>query len=688
MIDFKKELNSEQYEIVQQGDGYVLVLAGAGSGKTRVITYRVAYLLEKSIAPSAILLLTFTNKAAKEMLTRVEKLMGEKVKGLWSGTFHSVASRVLRVEANAIGFEKNFTIMDQDDAEVLLKHCLQEEGLDTKSKKTPAASTLLSMVSYARNTELPLDEVIELKYPRFMAFTDALKSVAERYKREKRRANVMDFDDLLTYWLELLEDHEAIRNKWAEQFKYILVDEFQDTNKLQAKIVRLLAETNKNLFVVGDDAQSIYSFRAADIHNILNFPKEFVGAKTFKLEINYRSSPEILLLANGVISQNKKQFKKTLKAHHASNVKPHVMGHMTPAQEAQYIVQKVARSASAGRPLASMAALFRSAFAARALEMELVKNNIPYEFRGGMRFFDRAHIKDVLGFLRIISNHKDRMAWLRVLPLQPGIGHETARTLVERIMVQGDLEAALQSIANVSLPARARTGWDNMMSIIQEMKKRGSHPSGFIEGIAKSAYADYLKDMFENYEDRLGDLEQLAQFASHAKSTKDFLDSATLDDAYGSKDKVGNTRDRLILSTIHQAKGLEWDTVFVINLVNGAFPNERALSEAGGEEEERRLFYVAVTRAQRELFLTYAMLDARDPSIVHQASQFLQELHPSLVKKTDDTVMDGNGQWNDDVPTIVIDEDAQVPSEEESVSVSRVATPKKRKGFLREIDEL
>lgn len=690
MIDFKKELNAEQYEIVKNGDGYVLVLAGAGSGKTRVITYRVAYVLERGVSPEEILLLTFTNKAAKEMLARVETLMGARVKGLWGGTFHSIGSRVLRTEAEAVGFEKNFTIMDQDDAEVLLKHCLQEEGLDTKSKKTPAASTLLSMISYARNTELPLDEVIELKYSRFTAFEDALKSVAERYKREKKRANVMDFDDLLTYWLEVLQHNESIRKKWADKFKYVLVDEFQDTNKLQAQIVKLLASAHNNLLVVGDDAQSIYSFRAADIHNILNFPKEFKDAKTFKLETNYRSSPEILHLANDVIAQNKKQFKKKLVAHHSSHAKPQVMGHMTSAEEAQFIVKKVSRQASAGTPLKAMAVLFRSAFSARALEMELVRNNIPYEFRGGMRFFDRAHIKDVLSLLRITANHKDRMAWLRILPLQPGIGHETARALVDRIMMTGDIESIMEGALESALPARAKTGWENMVSILKEMRTRGPHPSGLIGGVTESAYVDYIKDTFENYEDRLKDLEQLAQFASYSKSVKDFLDAATLDDAYGQKDSTGAARDRLILSTIHQAKGLEWDTVFVINLVNGAFPNERALSEQGGEEEERRLFYVAVTRAKQQLFLSYAIMDARDPSMVHHMSQFVQEVNQSLIRKTDDTILDG--QWSEDVPTIVIDEDSQVEESafgtRQKFSASGVKPPVKRKGFLRDIDEL
>jgi DNA helicase-2/ATP-dependent DNA helicase PcrA len=667
-IDYRKELNDEQLDVVIHGDGPCLVLAGAGSGKTRTITYRVAYLIEQGIAPEHILLLTFTNKAAREMLSRVDALLGTQTHGLparrsfreggWGGTFHSVANRMLRMYAQAVQHTPNFTILDQEDAKDLVTLCTKELGIDPKERRFPSPSILHGLVSYARNAAKTMQEAVERKHPHFFDLLPTLEQIAERYEARKREINAMDFDDLLLLLRKLLTERPDIHDRLANQFQYILVDEYQDTNVIQAEIVRALASVHGNLLVVGDDAQSIYSFRAAEIRNILAFPKLYSGARVFRLTTNYRSTPEILGLANSVIAQNRDQFQKKLTAVHGSREKPQLVPMQNAQEEARYIAERLLLLRDEGMKLNAMAVLFRAAFLSQALEFELMKRDVPYDYRGGMKFFERAHIKDVVAHLRVIANHKDEMAWMRVLGLQPGFGLVTSEKVIGALRSFETLEQVLD--APFSLGARAEQGWRSCWGVIQKAAACDGRASDMIRAVIAGSYRDYLETEYQDYRDRLDDLEQFALFAEGAKDLKSFLDEVSLTETFGARGPQLGTEDeeRVVLSTIHQAKGLEWDAVFVMGLTDSAFPNPRALEEDGGIEEERRLFYVASTRARRYLFLTYAVSSGYDTLVMNRPSRFVQELPDGVCEEVTlrRTLMSSRSaaDFHDD-PTIVLD---------------------------------
>ncbi|MFA5062383.1 MAG: UvrD-helicase domain-containing protein [Patescibacteria group bacterium] len=630
MIDFSSELNQEQLAVVYGGDGPCLVLAGAGSGKTRVITYRVAYLLANGVSPENILLVTFTNKAADEMSSRVQKLTGSDQKLPWSGTFHHIAYKILRIYAPLLGYKENFTVLDSDDSESLIKLCAKP--LKTENTKFPSAKIIGSIISYARNCEKNIEEVIGLRYEQWFPYTDVIKNIAGDYYKKKKEANAMDFDDLLTNFLLLLNS-ERVWQKYAGQFKYILVDEYQDTNKIQAEIIKKLAGVHKNILVVGDDAQSIYSFRAADIQNILQFEKDYPNAKIFKLETNYRSSQEILDLANGVIANNLRQYKKKLKTLSQSGLKPALHPQMDAESEAQFIVQKISESIDQGLPEKEIAVLFRAAHHSQMLEMELVKAGIPYDYRGGLRFFERAHIKDVLAYLRVMNNLADTAAWMRILMKEEGIGPSATAKLVEYIKKIADVDE-IKNIGSEILGERAKQGWYNFTRIWEAMLETPKHPVKLIETIMSSPYKDYLEAEYIDSKDRIEDIEQLKIFANKYKDLEEFLAESSLQEGFNKNalGKFSKNQDKIVLSTIHQAKGLEWAEVFLINLSGGAFPNDRALREAGGLEEERRLFYVAITRAKKHLFLTYPMAGGGWGDSSSSPSLFLSEISADLLE--------------------------------------------------------
>lgn len=633
MIDFQKELNTEQLAVVLNGDGPCLVLAGAGSGKTRVITYRVAYLLEQGIAPDQILLVTFTNKAAREMTNRIVMLTGRKQGLPWAGTFHHIAFRLLKQYAPLIGYKNQFTILDSEDSVDLMKLCLKQEGIDRTERRFPSAKVMHSLVSYARNAEMSLEAVLEEKHPQWLSVSDVLGRIASAYAQRKREANAMDFDDLLDNLHRLLLKSENVRKKLAEQFLYILVDEYQDTNTKQASIVRLLASHHHNLLVVGDDAQSIYSFRAADVRNILSFEKEYANAKIFRLETNYRSTPEILQVANDIIANNKAQYRKELKSVLPPLVKPEVHAFADTAEEAAFIAERMLEHRDEGVPLQDMAVLFRAAFHSQALEVELAKRNIPYDYRGGVRFFERAHIKDVLAYLRIFYNLEDAIAWSRVLNLQAGIGPAGAEKVMNAIRSQPDPQI-LPTLGPL-LSARGQIGWNDFLRIWHGMARgEDQTPASLITAILDSAYADYLEREYPDYRERREDIEQLARFAERQPDLQQFLAEASLQESFTARQAArtspGDDDEKVILSTIHQAKGLEWDTVFIMNLAAGQFPSDRSLRERQGLEEERRLFYVAVTRAKKQLYLSYPLVGSFD-SMLTGPSLFLEELNRELV---------------------------------------------------------
>lgn len=685
MIDFSKELNQEQLKVVTSGDGPCLVLAGAGSGKTRAITYRVAYLLSQDIDPKNILLVTFTNKAAREMMERVGSLTADLTPGPspckgeggirlpWSGTFHHIGYRVLKKYATLLGFKNNFSVLDSQDSLDLIKLCIKVEGIDRKERRFPSPKVIQSVMSYARNAETTIQDVLELKHPNFLEIADTIKRIAEDYRNRKKAANVMDFDDLLVYWYLLLLKSESVRNKYAEQFKYVLVDEYQDTNKIQASIINLLASKHRNLLVVGDDAQSIYSFRAADIQNILDFEEKYKDAKTFKLETNYRSTPNILNVANEVIANNINQYEKSLKSILDEFAKPEVHAFADQTEEAVFIASRIEELMNEEMEPKKIAVLFRAAYHSQALEMELVKRNIAYDYRGGVRFFERAHIKDVLAYLKILNNVEDRVAWSRVLNMQVGIGPVAVEKLLKFINESEEPLKNLEEAGSV-LGAKGQIGWNDFLQIFEpviDLKKEETNIGDFVRVVIESKYKEYLENEFPDYRERIQDLEQLAEFADKAENLNSFLAEATLQEGFNNA-LASNTdnSEKIILSTVHQAKGLEWEAVFVINLAAGQFPNDRALRESEGLEEERRLFYVAVTRAKKFLHLTYSLSGGFN-NFSQGPSMFLEEISNSLVDVND---ISGGTVWDD-----LNDGDVVYESEDSGSFGS---------GFLKDINDL
>lgn len=637
-IDYENELNEEQFCAVSSTGGPTLVLAGAGSGKTRTITYRVAWLLEHGVPTDRLLLLTFTNKAAKEMMVRVEGLLRAYPSGLWSGTFHSIANRILRIYGSQTGFGNDFSILDEDDANDMMKLCIKELRIDTKGKRFPSVNVLRGLISYSENARIPLKSVVEDRANHFGAIFPEISMVAERYASAKRTARSMDFDDLLLQLLLLLQNNQSVREQLANRFQYILVDEFQDTNIIQSDIVDLLAGVHRNVLVVGDDAQSIYSFRAAEIRNILDFPKRYVDATTFRLVTNYRSTPEILSVANAVIANNTDQFEKELFSARTSGERPFVVPANDAREEGQYVVEQILGLIDEGCPLKNIAVLFRAAFHSQAVEFELMKRSIPYEYRGGMKFFERAHIKDAISHLRLLRNGRDVVAWLRALQIQPGLGLTTSQKIAEQMAQFESAREALDFPLNIG--ARAAEGFRHTSNILRAMLATPIPATAVRSFASHESYRMYLESEYPNYRDRLDDLEQLSVFAEQYRDLGEFLDAMTLTGDFGGRmDDTSHQADnrdgeeRLILSTIHQAKGLEWDAVFVLHCAGGMFPSDRSMGERGGLEEERRLFYVAVTRARSKLFLTYPLVTGFDSIDVREPSPFIQEIPLGMTEK-------------------------------------------------------
>jgi DNA helicase-2/ATP-dependent DNA helicase PcrA len=627
-IDFKKLLNDSQYEVVTGGDGPCLVLAGAGSGKTRTLVFRVAYLIEQGVSPENILLVTFTNKAAKEMLTRVEKLLGFKPEHLWGGTFHHLGNLILRRQAIKLGYQSNFNILDQEDSTSLIKNAMTELNLNVKGQNFPKPSVVQSIISFARNTNQDA-RMIALErdgYPEFIA--DLIGKVATGYEEKKKFANVMDFDDLLANWLKLLKNNPEVKQKYAEQFKYILVDEYQDTNYIQAEIIKELASFHHNVLVVGDDSQSIYSFRAADVRNILNFPKLFPATKVFKIETNYRSSPQILDLANDIIGHNVDQFDKKLVAEREDNTLPSLVPARDDHEQASLVVQKIMQQYRDGKNYESMAILYRSNYQAAEIQLELSKKNIPYTVRGGMRYFEQAHVKDIVSYLKVLTNFQDEIAWKRILQIYEGIGEKKADAVWARIKTLGTIADLLND--NMKLTGKALDSWQRILDLFRKLTSLDKNQKGFIaeaiEYILDFGYETYLKNTFENYRDRLDDVMQLTNFVALYGDLDKLLADIMLSENFA--DENANNAHSVILSTIHQAKGLEWSVVFIIGLRDGFFPHHKSLEHPKEIEEERRLFYVAVTRAKDELFLLYPIrsFSYKFGEVFSKPSVFIREI--------------------------------------------------------------
>ena len=646
-IDYARELNEQQLAAVTAPPGPALVIAGAGSGKTRTLTYRVAYLLEQGIPADRILLLTFTNKAAGEMMRRISDLLGHELRSLWGGTFHSIGARILRLHAETLGYQKDFTILDRDDAKDLIKASLLEAKIDTKDKHFPKADVLNEIFSFAANTHSTIAELVEGKFSYFEAFTEQIADQHKRYLARKRATNGMDFDDLLVLWLKLLQDHADVREHFQRRFQFILVDEYQDTNKLQGDLIDLLAARHHNVTVVGDDAQSIYAWRGANFANILDFPKRYPGAKVFKIETNYRSTPEILNVANAAIAANVNQFAKELSPARKSGVKPALVQCHDASQQAQFITQRALELREEGTSLNQICVLYRSHFHALELQLELTRRQIPFSITSGIRFFEQAHIKDATAYLKFVANPRDEVSFKRLVLLLPGIGAKgaekiyqsfTARMAGCELKMEIKLATALQSCTK-AIPKKATVPWTQFVATIAQLEDETTRRSAakMLRLVMDAGYDDYLKETFDNYERRLDEIQQLTEFAFQFGTVEEFLTQLALLTNVEAEDDPKDDSEKIKLSTIHQAKGLEFEIVFVIMLCDGMFPSARSSESNDGEEEERRLFYVSITRAKNELYLTYPQIrggfGALGADTYQSPSRFLSEIPKDLLNE-------------------------------------------------------
>jgi DNA helicase-2/ATP-dependent DNA helicase PcrA len=689
-IDYARELNEQQYAAVTAPPGPSLVIAGAGSGKTRTLTYRVAYLLEQGVPAERVLLLTFTNKAAKEMMRRVADLLGQELASLWGGTFHAIGNRILRQHANWLGYQRDFTIMDREDAKHLITTCVAESEVDVKATRFPKAEVLGDIFSLAVNTHKTIPELLQQQYDYFEHLAPQIADMQRRYAARKRATNGMDFDDLLALWLKLMQEDEDVRELYQRRFQFILVDEYQDTNKLQSDLIDLLAARHQNVMVVGDDAQSIYAWRGANYQNILKFPERYPAARIYKIETNYRSTPEILSVANAAIRANVDQFAKQLAPARKAGPKPVTVVCNDASEQAAFVAQRVLELRDEGVDINKMAVLYRSHFHALELQLELTKRNIPFSITSGIRFFEQAHIKDVTSYLKLVTNPRDELSFKRLAQLLPGIGGKGADKLW-RVFAEGSpkgedrrpksepndvqspaapeeslatqhatpvirtstaeggrntepfpalsLATRLQACAGV-VPRKAAVAWAQFVATLAQLEAKDirDNASKMIGLVIEAGYEEYLEESYTNYRSRLEDLEQLAVFARQFPTVEDFLTQlALLTNLEAEDEQPGRTDDeRLRLSTIHQAKGLEFDVVFVIMLCDGLFPSERSLETDEGEEEERRLMYVAITRARNELYLSYPLMRAGyggHGDMMQQPSRFLEEIPAELVEE-------------------------------------------------------
>jgi DNA helicase-2/ATP-dependent DNA helicase PcrA len=637
MIDYKKELNPEQYRVVMEEGGALLVLAGAGSGKTRTLTYRVARLLEQGVRQENILLATFTNKAARSMLSRVEILIGGDTKRIMGGTFHHVAFLILKNFASCIGYKNNFSILDSEDSRQLIATCMSELKIDAKSGKFPKSNVIAEIISLTTNTQATLEGVLQSRYPFFLHLTDEIIQIASLYEQRKKGLSVMDFDDLLSNCRKLLMENPDILDLLSGRFRHVLVDEYQDTNIIQADMVDLLASRHKNLMVVGDDSQSIYSFRGANFNNIINFPERYPDCKIFKLETNYRSTPEILHLANLSINNNENQFPKELKAVRSRGRRPVLVCAQNVVRQADFVAQRIAELARSGVPLKDIAVLYRAHYHSMEVQMELVRCDIPFDIRSGIRFFEQAHIKDVTSYMRILVNPHDELAWRRLLMMYPKIGKATFSKLwIYLKKTENPLLAVMRDDFVKMASKSAKSGLEECrktLEVLLEIPVSDRRPENVIDILLnRCGYRVYLQDNYSDAASREDDLIQLGNFSGQFLHMEDFLNELALLTNMAREEDIEQEEniDRVTLSTIHQAKGLEWSYVFLIWCADGMLPLQKALKEAQGEEEERRLFYVAVTRARDQLYLCYPALDYnRSSGVLNLApSRFIREIAP------------------------------------------------------------
>jgi DNA helicase-2/ATP-dependent DNA helicase PcrA len=627
-VRYEEELNEQQLEVVMHTGGPMLALAGAGTGKTRTLVYRTSRLIEDGVPPGKILLLTFTNKAAREMMTRVEQLIERASTRVTGGTFHSAGHRILRRYAELLGYTPRFSILDREDSTDLMGAALADISPDIPSRRMPRPRLLVDLYSFVINTGRELGEVLNDRAPQFFDEGELIADVFKRYLERKRNADLMDFDDLLLNWLLLLTRFPRARAELRERFDHVLVDEYQDTNRLQADIVDAMLGPDRNVMVVGDDAQSIYAFRGADFENILGFPERHPDCRVFRLETNYRSVPPILELANASIVHNDRQFPKTLQPDRSGGEIPLEIAVPTPEIQASHVSERLLDLHEEGFDLEDMVVLYRNHAHSLDLQVELTRRNIPYRVRSGLRFFENRHVKDVLAHLRYIDNHRDEVAFARLIKLRDGFGPR----LAARVWGQTTGSDGIQRFLNLSadslgLPRAARASLAELQKLLGDISAPDllGQPGEVIRAVVESFYGPWARSHLENASARIEDLEQLALFADGHPDVNTFLSEVTLLNDLSGEDAVAGPPDEMVtLSTVHQAKGIEWRAVFIIWLAEGRFPSFRM----DDEEEERRLFYVAATRARDRLYLVRPKI-ARDRyrvDTILDPSRFLSEL--------------------------------------------------------------
>jgi DNA helicase-2/ATP-dependent DNA helicase PcrA len=607
-VDHLEGLNPEQRDAVTHTGGPLLVIAGAGSGKTNTLAHRVAHLILSGADPRRILLLTFTRRAAAEMTLRAQRIIGRteaKAQSVgWSGTFHAVANRILRLHAIEIGLDPAFTVLDRSDSADLIDLLREERGLAKNDKRFPRKSTCLAIYSRVVNAQEPLKRALDFSFPWCQEHHDELRTLFGAYVEAKQKHHVLDYDDLLLYWRHLMGEL-SLAQKVRRRFDHVMVDEFQDTNSLQAQILYGIAPDGRGLTVVGDDAQAIYSFRAATVRNILDFPVQFTpAARVVTLHRNYRSTQTILDAANAVIGLSKERFTKDLTSTRHSDAKPLLVAAVDEDAQVDYVVTRVLEAREAGVPLKHQAVLFRAAHHSDALEVELSRRNIPFVKYGGLKFLEAAHVKDTMSVLRFGENLRDEVAAFRVLQLLPGVGPKAARRLSSELGAQN---FEVEALASLSPPVAAKKDWLPLCELIERLRGAETAWAGQL-GLVRRWYQPHLERLYDHARDRLQDLDHLEQIAAHYPSRERFLTELTLDPPSATGAEAGEPlldEDYLILSTIHSAKGQEWDNVFVLNATDGAIPSDMATSTPEQIEEERRLLYVAMTRARDTLHVVH-----------------------------------------------------------------------------------
>lgn len=634
-VNYEQDLNEAQLEAVKSKEGAILVIAGAGSGKTKTLTYRVARLIEDGVKPENILLLTFTKKAAAEMLSRATIVLDNRCEKVAGGTFHSFANIILRKYSKLLGLKNNFTIMDRADCEDVINHIVGQM-FSKKEKRFPKKSTLLDIYSKSINKVTPTKKIIADEFPQFTHCEDKIIEVHKAYVAYKRENSVLDYDDLLLYVKLLLENNEALRKRLSNEYKYIMVDEYQDTNTLQADVIRLLASEHNNIMAVGDDAQSIYSFRGANYRNILDFPKMFENTRIIKLEQNYRSTQNILKFTNAIIEKAKEKYTKKLFSDIVSPQVPALICAKDTQMEADFICQRILELLDEDINLSDICVLTRNARMSYNLEIELSKRAIPFQKFGGPKFMETAHIKDIIAHLRVILNPDDVISLTRILLLLKGVGSSTVNNIMP--VVKGHLNPDVKL-----LPSNKTQSLTPLFSTLGELRDvlPKKKPEEIVEAVI-NYYRPILKDKYDDFSKREKDLDHFEYLSTQYSNLEDFISDLALEPPDASVEgmyKKNSDDEALTISTIHSAKGLEWDTVFIIGAVDGRFPSAYSFNSEEEMDEELRLMYVAATRAKNNLYITYPvdMYDYSMNMVLSKPSRFLDGMPDDVLEKWDIT---------------------------------------------------